>query len=475
MTDQPSDADRQDQDPAPHPYLLDGRRVTIGDLLKAGLLTDRTPLVFHRKKKKETHRAEVTTADGGGIRLPASDKVFRSPSRAAKVAVGYGSFDGWFAWQLPDGPLLDDLRQELLARVAEEASSAVKPVQEDATPRPTATQRHELLQRARQAADDQRPQSLSVRELLGWWGASSRGLIRDQMETDLGNHGLITSPNFEQVGLDAVVELKTAIPEVDGGGQEAAADDSTPGAPDYAARAREPGPTVGTIASAMGGVTTIAKGEDLDAAVTTMLLNDFSQLPVMSGKHHVVGAVTWKSIAQARHRDPGCTLADALVKPSEVRYDHELIDVLLVLAASDFVLVRGPHNDVVGIVTVSDVALAYGSLASPFLLVGELDQRLRTLISDRFDISEVAEVCGRNGRQPASHNALTFGDYVSVLRNEQCWQQLRWPLDQKMFVRRLDEIRKVRNDLMHFNPDPIPPLAVDQIRAVIDILRNYCD
>ncbi|MEU1050190.1 hypothetical protein ABZ400_34235 [Streptomyces sp. NPDC005897] len=360
--------------------------------------------------------------------------------------------------------------------LAENASSAAELEQEDAAPRPTATQRHDLLQRARQAADSKQSQSLSVRELLSWWGASSRGgLTREQIETDLGNHGLITSPNFEQVGLDATVELKKATPESETGGQGAGAADSTPAAPVDEARAGEPGPTVGTIASAMGGVISIAKGDDLDTAVTTMLLNDFSQLPVMSGKRHVAGAVTWKSLAQARHRDPGCTLTDALIEPREVRYDHDLIDVLPVLAASDFVLVRGRHNDVVGIVTVSDVALAYGAMASPFLLVGELDQRLRALISDRFDIAEMAGVCGRNGRQPASYDALTFGDYVSVLRSEQCWQQLGWPLDQKAFTKRLDDIRKVRNDLMHFNPDPIPPLAVEQIRAVIDILRNYSD
>ncbi|MFD8396009.1 hypothetical protein ACFV2N_44165 [Streptomyces sp. NPDC059680] len=77
------------------PYLLDGRRVTIGDLLEAGVLADHQKLTFHRPRKNETHHAEVTAEGGGGIRLAASGKVFRSPSRAASVAVGSGSFDGW--------------------------------------------------------------------------------------------------------------------------------------------------------------------------------------------------------------------------------------------------------------------------------------------------------------------------------------------------------------------------------------------
>jgi len=89
-----------------HPYLMDGRRVTIGDLLEANLLIDQDKLTFHRPRKNQTHHAEVTAEGGGGIRLAASGKVFRSPSRAAGAAVGSGSFDGWSAWQTDSGAFL---------------------------------------------------------------------------------------------------------------------------------------------------------------------------------------------------------------------------------------------------------------------------------------------------------------------------------------------------------------------------------
>ncbi|MFI6624290.1 CBS domain-containing protein [Streptomyces sp. NPDC050528] len=276
------------------------------------------------------------------------------------------------------------------------------------------------------------------------------------------------------MGLDATVLLIRVPAESDTAEQDTETGDAAAVTVDGETTAREPGPTVGTIVSAMGGVTSITKDNDLDRAVTLMLLNDFSQLPVMSSKRQVAGAVTWKSIAQARHRDSDCPLAEALVEAREVRYDHDLIDVLPLLAQYDFVLVRGPHNDLGGIVTVSDVALAYGSLASPFLLVGELDQRLRALVTDQFDLAEVAAAVGRNGsRAPASYSALTFGDYVNVLRNQEFWDRLGWSLDKAAFTQRLDEIRKIRNDLMHFNPDPLPDKAERQIRAVIDILRTY--
>ncbi|MFI6624289.1 hypothetical protein [Streptomyces sp. NPDC050528] len=167
---------------AAHPYLLDGRRVTIGDLLQAGLLTDHTKLTFHRTRKKETHLAEATTDEGGGIRLLASGKVFRSPSRAARIAVGYGSFDGWSAWQVEDGQYLDDLRQQLLDQVATqnqptaESAGGERSAGEQNAPRLTVAERHERLKEARRAVKAGQPMSLSVRELLGWWGQAAAAI-----------------------------------------------------------------------------------------------------------------------------------------------------------------------------------------------------------------------------------------------------------------------------------------------------------
>ncbi|MHA4818222.1 hypothetical protein ACXZ65_28115 [Streptomyces aculeolatus] len=69
-------------------------------------------------------------------------------------------------------------------------------------------------------------------------------------------------------------------------------------------------------------------------------------------------------------------------------------------------------------VTVADVALAYGTQAIPFLLVGELDRRLRAVIFDRFDLSAITAVCDRDGsRSLTSFDQLAFGDYISVLGN----------------------------------------------------------
>jgi hypothetical protein len=50
-----------------------------------------------------------------------------------------------------------------------------------------------------------------------------------------------------------------------------------------------------------------------------------------------------------------------------------------------------------------------------------------------------------------------------------------WPLDRVAFVKRLDELRGVRNDVMHFNPDPAPADSVEKLCNILGMLRQYCD
>ncbi|MDT3726167.1 hypothetical protein ROS62_15270 [Streptomyces sp. DSM 41972] len=158
----------------------------------------------------------------------------------------------------------------------------------------------------------------------------------------------------------------------------------------------------------------------------------------------------------------------------DVRYDHDLIDVLPALAESDFVLVRDQHNTIAGIVTAADVARAYGDLASHFLLIGEMDRRLRQIIAGAFTLSEVTGLCDPAGERLTSFGDMTIGDYLRVLEKPERWQQLGWPLDRKVFIGRLEEIRRIRNNVMHFNSsDPLPKADVDKIRNLNKLLREY--
>ena len=219
-------------------------------------------------------------------------------------------------------------------------------------------------------------------------------------------------------------------------------------------------------------MTSIGPDATFDQAITLMRLNDYSQIAVLEGRHKLLGAVSWRSIADVRHRLPAATLRDAIAPAQEAKFDDELIDVLDRLYQHDFVLVRDERNVFAGIVTTADVASAYGSLATPFFLVGEIDRRLRWLIVQTFSTEEVARICDSSGLRIKTADDLGFGDYEWLLQNPEHWERLGWPLDRSVFVQRLKEIREQRNDMMHFNPDPLPPEAVPKMRHFLKLLRE---
>lgn len=450
-------------------YLLGGRRVKVADLLSAGLLEPGATLVFRRRRADEVHRA--TVLETGHLRLE-DGRTYPSLSRAAAAAAGVRALDGWHAWFLePSGASMDTLRQRLLDKAASEATADEDPAREapETDPRP----RHEWLKDARAKADAGQPVELAVRELLDLWRAQARGHdVSSRIETELANHGLSTSPHWQKVTLDAKVRIEPltgAVDEVGPRGSNA----STPAAADEAEDV-EVGLTVGNLPSALGGICSVKPTATLEEAVTMMLLNDYSQLAVMAGSRSLKGAISWKSIAQARHANPSAALPDALTPVEQVPYDRELIDLLPTLYAADFVLVQDQTGAVCGIVTAADVVSAYGELATPFFLIGELDQLLRRLISQVFNLDDVRGVLPEDRRASInSFDQLAIGDYQQVLQNPNRWARLGWPLDRAVFGRRLDELREVRNDIMHFNPDPIPPDTIAKLRGLIRVIRDY--
>ncbi|MER5869431.1 CBS domain-containing protein [Streptomyces sp. NPDC002044] len=478
-----------EESPGRASYLIGGRRVRVSDLVDAGLLTAGAPLVFRRKRSGVAHSARVT-ADG---RIELSDgRRFKSPSAAAAAASGRGPFDGWTAWALDGVTLLDVLRQRLLDTVAEQPPS-------DGPEADGSAIRHARLKDARQQADSDTPITLTVRDLLGWWGASRRGyLVSEQVSAELANHGLSTVPDFAAVGLDDRVTLtgpsvdaedeqgETAGPEAETeqatetDQEETAAQEETrmtASRRSTAADEDEPiqGQTVGNLPSALRGVESVTSSASFEEAFTKMRLNGYSQLPVLNGPRNLQGAVTWESIALARYADSEALFSRAIVKAHAVSYADHLIDALPHLEQFGFLLVRDQTNRIAGIITVADVAAEYGATARPFLLIGDLDRQLRRIISEGLDLAKVIALCDPDGRRGlTSFDQLSYGDYQRVLSNQDQWDRLGWPLDRKSFTDRLNSLREVRNELMHFNDkDKVGDAAIPLLRNMIELLREY--
>lgn len=443
-------------------HLIGERRVMVSDLLEAGLLEPGAKLRFKRNRIGATFDATVT--DKGRIRLEPGGEEFRTPSRAAMVAAGMRAVDGWRAWRVVDQDrLLDVVRQELLDR----AISRVTQPQTDDVERQRI---HERLRRARTRADENAPEQISVRELLSYWGTKERGDQVSQIEADLANHGLVTSPSFRAVTLDTMVSLITPTDEPEGKPEvldELPVTEDDEGDDDLNVRL-----TVGNL-SPLEGVEFVGPNSTLHEAITKLVINDYSQLAVLSGPRNLRGALTWRSIAQALHQKPDATVADATITHVEVvAYDRDLFEVLPALQRHEFVFVTNVGKEVKGIVTTADVARRYGEMATPFFQLGELDQTLRWILKGALDLATVQPLCSRKIK---NFDDLAFGDYEHILENKEVWQKLGWPLDRQVFIARLDKIRNIRNKVMHFHPDPIPEDATKTLRNFNSLLHHYRD
>jgi hypothetical protein len=121
-----------------------------------------------------------------------------------------------------------------------------------------------------------------------------------------------------------------------------------------------------------------------------------------------------------------------------------------------------------GIVTVADLSLQFRSLSEPFLLLGQIENLLRVLVARSFSLDEM-----RGAKNPADTERvisdvsdLTFGEYVRLLEPTDAWPKLKVPIDRGPFLRELKEAQAIRNDVMHFDPDPLGD-------AEIGLLRNF--
>ena len=460
--------------PSRRQLLINGRRVRVSDLIEADLLRPGTQLFYQRRLYEEPYEATVT--ERGRLRL-VDGREFATPSRAGAVVSNQDAVAGWSAWRVGvDGPSLHDLRQRLLRMAAEEPAD---PTEELPVAEATAARhRFEMLNEFQKKAEVGEPETLTVRQLLALWGFEDRDRAATiQIDADLANHGLATAPDFRAVSLDRTVRmvLTSQVESVAAASAPMApADVDTVEVTVDEESSVDIGLTLGNLLPEDATLAYVSPTASYDEAITAMELNDYSQVAVLANPFTLHGAVSWKSITQARNTNPDAPFSEAIDRDVKVfDYNKRLLDVLPTLQQDEFIFVKDYDRKISGIVTAADVVRKYDDTATPFFLIGEIDQELRQLIQGAFDEETARQACVAANLSFKSFDHMTMGQYQAVLANEDCWEQLGWKLHRKSFVARLDQIRQVRNKVMHFNPDPVKALDVAKLRHFLDLIRRY--
>lgn len=454
-----------------HPRF-DGRRVRVSDLLEAGLLQPGQKLHYQRRRGEAPHESVVTKH--GRLRLT-DGREFDTPSAAGAAASRATAVAGWSAWQIgPHGPSLHQLRQQLLQTTAAEEAKPADGLSEEAL---HASRRLvDFLMAAHDQARAGDPKELTVRELLRVWGSEDRD--RDTVHrigVDLDNAGLTTAPDFRAVSLDRTIRL--ILPSGDDTSRaESIGDPSSTKQAEVDDEVKDDiGLTLGYLVGKKKPLIWVPPSATLAKVITEMEINDFSQLPVLADPYTLHGAVSWESIARWRRRPKAGApmLSDVIYTRARVfDYDVRLLDVLDVLQEEEFIFVRDFDRKITGIITAADVVETYDETATPFFLIGEVDQELRQLLRNAFDLDTIRRVC-RSGNGISSFDSLTMYHYETVLNDPDCWAKLAWGLDREVVITRLSEIRHVRNRVMHFNADLVDPDDVKKLRNFLVLIRRY--
>jgi hypothetical protein len=365
-----------------------------------------------------------------------------------------------------------------------------------------------LGEMATQLREGRRVNRITVRDLLRIFNAERRGLnVTQEIRAALDSQGLETDPDFESAWIDGPIriQLKKAgsdgdvSPGAEPGGAAAGVDGdqdddaAQPGEPTtqpapeivisgpaqgvVETRVGEQGdPTfrIGSLPAANAQLETVAHDDPLARAITKMLTFDYSQLPIMRSEREVQGVISLRSIAARQAICGECSKVHHCREDVQiVDANGTLFDAIPTIVAHGYVLVRGAQNRITGIVTASDLSLQFRQLAEPFLLLREVELHLRQVLDGAVGPAELA-ACGRPGAlpAPAAITDLSFGDYIRLLRQQSVWEKLGLSVDQGVLTSQLDQVRLIRNDVMHFDPDPITPAQMQRLKNAAGFLRR---
>ncbi|MCI5207515.1 MAG: CBS domain-containing protein [Candidatus Electrothrix sp. ATG2] len=315
--------------------------------------------------------------------------------------------------------------------------------------------RDEFKEIIKEIVENEKEFKMSPRVFLGYFNCIKRTKGNTgRIDTFLESQNVETSPDYKSTYIDGEIVLKH---------KEKATSKTE----------SDPIQRINILPSANKAPVTITRDSKLQDATTLMLMNNYSQLPVMSNPRSVAGLVTWESIGSAMTNGVrSLDVKDYLVTDFTIlKYDTPLLEAIKTVIEKEFALVQKKDKTLSGIVTIADISGQFLILTEPFLLLEQIENLIRLLLDRKFLIEELQDFA-KEGQDVESIDDLTFGEYIRLMENPKNWEKLKITIDRSAFIKELDTIRQIRNDIMHFDPEGITAEQKDSLKNMAKFLSR---
>jgi CBS domain-containing protein len=339
---------------------------------------------------------------------------------------------------------------------------------------------------AAQVADGQRP-TATVRDFVSWFGFKRRhpwavGFIR----RELRKKNLSTNPDFDWTHLDGQITfapLDGSRLKPESTGQIGIKPEDQMEQSDSLAISLgeniDPTYRIGRLDIGKVVPVSVAPDATVEEATGLMLRHDFSQVPVMAGERSVKGIFSWRSLGSTHVWGKAVSVVREAMDRDvhQVSEDTSLFEVIEIIDRSDCVLVKDSSARIAGIITAYDITKTFAKLGEPFLVLGEIENHIRSLLEGKFSRNEL--IAARDPDDPDRAidkvSDLTLGEYLRLLEKQENWGKLGLRVPRATFVKELEEIRRIRNDVMHFDPEGVDGQDLETLRAFVKFLRRIQD
>lgn len=204
-------------------------------------------------------------------------------------------------------------------------------------------------------------------------------------------------------------------------------------------------------------------------AIALLRKHGYSQVPVVTGGEVLnvfsyrsfaqkVAASTWQEVAQQKWAPGDLAVEECMERFEFARVTEEMRQVFDAMDRDNGVLIGSPEK-LQGILTPMDFLRYLYKVASPFVMISEIELTLRALIRIAVNQEELEGCAMRTLAQlygadkvPKTLEAMTFDNYKAIISHSENWPKFEAILggNRTRVAAKLKQLCDLRNDLFHF-------------------------